>query len=86
VKVKFCTSCRALIFSDFRFCPYCGSPVSRGPTCIEALSGPFSKMEAERSTVMTGNDYFASIDERLSQLETELENILSGGGTELSER
>jgi hypothetical protein len=43
-------------------------------------------MEAERSTVMTGNDYFASIDERLSQLETELENILSGGGTELSER
>lgn len=80
MKVRFCTNCRALIFSDFRFCPYCGDSVPRGPSCIEALSRPFSKIEADRSAVMTRNAYVASIDERLSQLETELENILSGGG------
>jgi hypothetical protein len=86
VKVRFCTYCRALIFAGFRFCPYCGTPVSRGPSCDEALAAPFSVIEAESRTGNSRNEYLASIAERLSQLETELESIISKGGSGFSER
>ena len=31
MNVRFCPSCRSLILSDFRYCPYCGAAVSKGP-------------------------------------------------------
>ncbi len=48
MNVLFCASCRALILSGFRFCPYCGVEVPKGPGIEEALSRPFGRIEAER--------------------------------------
>jgi hypothetical protein len=49
MNVRFCESCRSLILSEFRFCPYCGAEVPRGPGLAEALDAPFERLEGSRA-------------------------------------
>jgi hypothetical protein len=67
VNVKFCRGCRALILSDFRFCPYCGAEAPRGPGIEEALARPFSKIEARA---------FDDAAESLAKLEADMDRII----------
>ncbi len=48
MNVRFCSSCRALILSGYRYCPYCGLEATRGPGIEEALDPPFMRIQAER--------------------------------------
>jgi hypothetical protein len=67
VNVKFCRGCRALILSDFRFCPYCGAEAPRGPGIEEALERPFAEMGAR---------VFDGAAESLARLEADMDRII----------
>jgi len=73
VNVRFCESCRSLVLAEFRFCPYCGAPMSRGPGLDEALSLPLARIEASRA----GQARFAELAERLDRLEADMDLIIS---------
>jgi hypothetical protein len=75
VNVRFCESCRSLVLADFRYCPYCGAPVSRGPGIEEALSLPFARIEAARGASAPAR--FAELAERLDRLEADMDLIIS---------
>jgi hypothetical protein len=79
VNVRFCGSCRGLILSDFRFCPYCGAEVPRGPGIEEALGGPFSRIEADeraRDGRAAGARALADAAESLDRLESDMDRII----------
>ncbi|HUW42179.1 MAG TPA: hypothetical protein VMV90_14330 [Rectinemataceae bacterium] len=73
MNVRFCESCRSLVLAEFRFCPYCGAPMSRGPGLDEALSLPLARIEASRA----GQARFAELAERLDRLEADMDLIIS---------
>ena len=75
MNVRFCESCRSLVLADFRYCPYCGVPVSRGPGIEEALSLPFARIEA--ATGASAPERYAELVERLDRLEAEMDLIIS---------
>jgi len=84
VNVRFCRSCRTLILSDFRYCPYCGAQAPRGPGIEEALGPSFSRIEAEAAASRLRDDCFAYAEESLKRLEAEVESLCErerGGGT-----
>ncbi len=73
MNLRFCESCRSLVLAEFRFCPYCGAPMSRGPGLEEALSLPLARIEKARD----GQARFAYLAERLDRLEADMDLILS---------
>jgi hypothetical protein len=76
MNVRFCPSCRSLILSDFRFCPYCGSPAPRGPELAEALDGPFSKIESSVPPDGREAGRFAELENALARLEADMDLLL----------
>jgi hypothetical protein len=83
MNVRFCSSCRSLILSDFRYCPYCGAAVSRGPTLAEALTAPFERIGADagpepvnRCQAMAESSIFAKAEASLDRLEADMDLIL----------
>jgi hypothetical protein len=74
VNVKFCRGCRALILSDFRFCPYCGAEAPRGPGIEEALERPFRQLCEAR--FRTSSDIFAATEKSLECLASEMDQLL----------
>ncbi|HTX73712.1 MAG TPA: hypothetical protein VMC79_12860 [Rectinemataceae bacterium] len=77
MNVRFCESCRSLVLADFRFCPYCGQPVIRGPGLEEALSAPFERMAARTSDGGGGSARMNALSDELDRLEADMELILS---------
>lgn len=83
MNVRFCPSCRSLILSDFRYCPYCGAAVSKGPTLAEALSAPFERIGADAGPepmheveAMAESSIFAKAEASLDRLEADMDLIL----------
>ena len=76
MNVRFCPSCRSLILSDFRFCPYCGSPASRGPELAEALEAPFARIEEAAPPRERGAGRFAELEDALARLEADMDLLL----------
>ncbi len=76
MNVRFCAVCRSLILADFRYCPYCGVPVSRGPGMEEALEEPFERI-AEDLAKREALGRFSSLAERLDRLENEMDILLA---------
>jgi hypothetical protein len=74
VNVQFCGECRRLILSDFRFCPYCGASVPRGPELAEALAGPLDALGDAHPPARA--DVFASARTSLDRLESDMDLIL----------
>jgi len=99
VVVRFCRSCRCLILSEFRFCPYCGEPAPRGPDLREALDKPFARLEDAESaeSVASIQDShqdsppsaapgpFARAESDLARLEAEMDELLSSGRWRLAQ-
>jgi hypothetical protein len=80
MNVRFCPSCRSLILSSFRFCPYCGEAI-KGPELSEALASPFERIgRAEAGDLAPsaprGSDPFARAAESLDRLEADMDLIL----------
>jgi hypothetical protein len=74
MNVRFCPSCRSLILSRFRFCPYCGEAI-KGPELWEALDPPFERIGlAEGESPVA--DPFARAEESLDRLEADMDLIL----------
>jgi hypothetical protein len=80
VNVRFCESCKSLILADFRYCPYCGQSVARGPGLAEALAGPFARIEGAEAAKGRGEGRFALLAERLDRLESEMDLLLQEQG------
>lgn len=85
MNVRFCASCRALILSGYRYCPYCGTQAPRGPGIEEALDPPFMRIQAEGKggrAAADGRaaDRFAAAWEELARLEAEMECLIEGEG------
>jgi len=76
VNVSFCPSCRGLVLADFRFCPYCGSQLGKGPDLAAALEGPFARIEGGRAG--SAGRRFAELEARLDRLEADMDLILEG--------
>jgi hypothetical protein len=79
VNVRFCGSCRGILLSDFRYCPYCGAEVPRGPGIEEALGKPFSRIEADagsREGRTAGARALADAAESLAKLESDMDRII----------
>jgi hypothetical protein len=76
MNVRFCPACRSLILSDFRFCPYCGSPAGRGPGLAEALEGPFDKIEEATPTREPAAEHFAELEDALARLESDMDLLM----------
>jgi hypothetical protein len=76
MNVRFCPSCRSLILSDFRFCPYCGSPAGLGPGLAEALEGPFDRMEETLPARERAAGRFAELADRLARLEADMDLLI----------
>lgn len=76
MNVRFCPSCRSLILSDFRFCPYCGAQVDRGPGLAEALDGPFSRIEGEGLKPEGAAGRFAELEGELERLEADMDLLM----------
>lgn len=90
MNVRFCPSCRSLVLSEFRFCPYCGVAIALGPSLDEALEEPFARI-AERTEAASSHAVaearFAELEERLARLEADMELLageLEGKGGEKS--
>lgn len=80
MNVRFCPSCRSLVLSSFRFCPYCGEAI-KGPDLSEALDPPFERIErseAEEPAAAARGvaDPFARAEESLDRLEADMDLIL----------
>jgi hypothetical protein len=74
MNVRFCHSCRSLILSSFRFCPYCGE-VIKGPELSEVLDSPFERIGRAEGEAPVA-DPFAQAEENLDRLESDLDLIL----------
>jgi hypothetical protein len=86
MNVRFCPSCRCLILSDFRFCPYCGRAI-KGPDLSESLDSPFAKMDeavgnGSGGLSNRGPDVFADATESLDRLEADMDLLLAEMGKE----
>jgi len=81
VNVRFCESCRSLVLADFRYCPYCGEPVTRGPGLEEALSDSFNKIEAVSKDSEVAR--LEGLREQIDRLEADMDLILSQFDTEI---
>ena len=80
MNVKFCESCRSLVLADFRYCPYCGSQIPRGPGLEEALTEPFRRLEAASREPALAR--FAELNEELDRLEADMDLLMSQPETE----
>ena len=85
MNVRFCPSCRRLILTEFRFCPYCGAPAGRGPGLDEALERPFARIEDAVAPKSGAAGRFAELEETLARLEADMDCIIeelerTGGG------
>jgi hypothetical protein len=78
MNVKFCATCRGLLLADFRYCPYCGNPASKGPDLAEAVDAPFARLAAASGEKRI-EGRFLDLAERLDRLEEEMDQILSQG-------
>ena len=76
MNVRFCPSCRSLLLSDFRYCPYCGAAAPRGPELAEALDAPFARLEASSAADSRGPDRFAELDRQLARLEADMDLLI----------
>jgi len=76
MNVRFCPSCRSLILSDFRFCPYCGSAAPRGPDLAEALDRPFARIESSMRPEGREAELFSELGRALERLEADMELIM----------
>lgn len=80
MNVRFCPSCRSLLLSSFRFCPYCGEAI-KGPELSEALDPPFERIRLAEGEA-TVADPFARAEESLDRLEADMDLILEELGKE----
>jgi hypothetical protein len=76
MNVRFCPACRSLILSDFRFCPYCGSPAGRGPGLAEALEAPFARIDEASPSRERAAGRFAELQDRLTRLEADMDLLI----------
>jgi hypothetical protein len=76
VNVRFCQSCRSLILSEFRFCPYCGAPAGRGPGLDEVLEEPFARIEEAVAPKSGAAGRFAELEAELARLEADMDCII----------
>ena len=76
MNVRFCPSCRSLILSDFRFCPYCGVAAPRGPGLAEALDGPFARIESSMRPEGREAGLYAELESALARLEADMDLIM----------
>mgnify|MGYP001018340311 CR=1 FL=1 len=73
-EIRFCVKCGKILDDEFLFCPYCGADQGEADEFREILEEPFN--EIERMVQTSAMERLKAIEERLEDLETELNGFL----------
>ena len=78
MNVRFCRSCKSLILTEVRFCPYCGTEADKGLELRKALDAPFERLDRAQASGGAGSAAgpFAQAEESLLRLESDMDLIL----------